>query len=117
MGKVNVAALGAKLESAWVPLEIGQVDDHRCLLVLYEGNYPPHHHNKDEFFYVLEGVVDIEIEGAGTVTLREHEATVIHAGLHHRSVTRTERALVLLFEAVDITYNPVVMVGQADELE
>lgn len=117
MGKVNVAAVGAKLENPWVPLEIGQVDDYRCLLVLYEGSYPPHHHNRDEFFLVLEGVVEIEIEGAGTITLREKEATVIKAGLHHRSITRSDRALVLLFEAQDITYNPVVMVGQADEHE
>ena len=117
MGKVDLSALGTTLQTPWVPLEISRVDDYRCLLVLYEGNYPPHLHNKDEFFLVLEGVVDIEIEGGGTVTLREKEGMVVRAGLHHRSITRTPKALVLLFEASDITYNPVVMVGQVSEHE
>ena len=115
MAKVNLAALGSKLETAWVPLEVNQVDDFHCLLVLYEGSYPPHYHNKDEFFLVLQGAVEIEIEGGGTVALHEQEATVIRANLHHRSVARTPRALVLLLEAKDITYNPVVMVGQVSE--
>jgi len=115
MAKVNLAALSSKLTTAWVPLEISQVDDFHVLLVRYEGSYPPHYHNKDEFFIVLQGVVDIEIEGGGTVTLHEQEALVVPAGLHHRSVTRTPQALVLLLEAKDITYSPVVMVGQVAE--
>jgi mannose-6-phosphate isomerase-like protein (cupin superfamily) len=115
MGKVNLAALGNKLTTAWVPLEISQVDDYHVLLVLYEGSYPPHYHSKDEYFIVLQGIVDIEIEGGGTVTLHEQEAMVVRAGLHHRSITRTPKALVLLLEAKDITYNPVVMVGQVAE--
>jgi mannose-6-phosphate isomerase-like protein (cupin superfamily) len=115
MAKANLAALGGRLEMAWVPLEVSQVDDYHVLLVLYEGNYPPHYHNKDEFFFVLQGVVDVEIEGGGTVTLHEQEATVVRSGLHHRSITRTPKALVLLFEEKAITYNPVVMVGQVAE--
>lgn len=115
MAKVNLKALGSKLTTAWVPLEIGQVDDYHVLLVLYEGSYPPHYHNKDEYFVALQGVVDIEIEGGGTVTLHEQEAMVVRAGMHHRSITRTPQALVLLIEAKDITYNPVVMVGQVAE--
>ncbi len=115
MAKLNLAALGSKLETAWVPTEISHVDDYHVLLVLYEGSYPPHYHNKDEFFLALQGVVDIEIEGGGTVTLHEQEAMVVRAGLHHRSIARTPKALVLLLEAKDITYNPVVMVGQVAE--
>ena len=117
MAKVDLSALGATLQIPWVPLEISTVDDYHCLLVLYEGNYPPHFHNKDEFFLVLEGTVDIEIEGGGATTLREKEGMVVRAGLHHRSITRTASALVLLFEAKDITYNPVVMVSQVSEQE
>lgn len=115
MGKVNLAALGTRLETPWVPMEFAQVDDYHALLVLYQGSYPPHYHNKDEFFLVLSGAVDIEIEGGGTVTLQEKEGLVVRAGLHHRSIARTPSALVLLFEAKDITYNPVVMVGQVQE--
>lgn len=115
MAKLNLTALGTQIETAWVPLEISQVDGYHCLLVRYEGSYPPHYHNKDEFFLVLDGVVDIEIEGGGTVTLHEREASVVRAGLHHRSITRTPSALVLLFEAQDITYSPVVMVSQVSE--
>jgi mannose-6-phosphate isomerase-like protein (cupin superfamily) len=115
MAKVNLAALGNKLTTSWVPLEVSQVDDYHVLLVLYEGSYPPHYHNKDEYFLVLQGSVDIEIEGAGTVTLHEQESLVVRAGLHHRSTARTPKALVLLLEAKDITYSPVVMVGQVAE--
>jgi len=117
MAKVDLSTVGAALEIAWVPLEISQVDDYRCLLVLYQGSYPPHFHNKDEFFVVLEGIVEVEIEGGGTTIMHEKEAMVVRAGLHHRSVARTPSALVLLFEARDITYNPVVMVGQVAEHE
>ena len=115
MAKVNLATLGKSLTTAWVPLEVSQVDGYHVLLVLYEGSYPPHYHNKDEYFVVLQGIVDIEIEGGGTVTLHEQEAMVVRAGLHHRSIARTPQALVLLFEAQDITYSPVVMVGQVAE--
>ena len=113
MIKVNLSALGAELETAWVPLKVAQLEDYCCLLVLYQGSYPPHYHDKGEFFLVLEGVVDIEIEGAGTVTLHEKEALLVQAGQHHRPITRTPKALVLLFEAQDLNYKPVVMVGQA----
>ncbi len=115
MGKINLTTLGAALETAWVPLEVSQVDDYHCLLVLYEGSYPPHYHNKDEFFLVIQGTVEVEIEGGGSVILQEKEGMVVRAGLHHRSITRTPRALVFLLEAKDITYNPVVMVGQVSE--
>jgi len=115
MSKVNLATLGAALTIPWVPLEFAQVDDYHGLLVLYQGSYPPHYHNKDEFFLVLSGAVDVEIEGEGTVTLQEKEGLVVRAGLHHRSIARTPSALVLLFEAKDITYNPVVMVSQVQE--
>ena len=115
MARVNLVALGSKLTTAWVPLEVSQVDGYHALLVLYEGSYPPHFHNKDEFFLVLQGAVDIEVEGAGTVTLHEQEAMVVRSGLHHRSIARTAKALVLLFEAQDITYHPVVMVEQVAE--
>ncbi len=115
MAKIDLTALGSKLETAWVPLEVSQVDSYHCLLVLYEGSYPPHYHNKDEFFLVLQGAVDLEVEGAGTVMLREKEAMVVRANLHHRSIARTPKALVLLLEAQDITYNPVVMVSQVSE--
>ncbi len=115
MGKVNLTTLAAKLTTPWVPLEFSEVDDYHCLLVLYEGSYPPHFHNKDEFFLVLEGAVEVEIEGAGTVNLQEREGLAVRAGIHHRSIARTPKALVLLFEAKDITYSPVVMVGQVSE--
>lgn len=115
MGKINLSMLGTNLETAWVPLEVGQVDNYHCLLVRYEATYPPHFHNKDEFFLVIEGEVDIEVEGGGVVTLREHEGLVVRAGLHHRSIARTPKALVLLLEAKDISYNPVVMVNQVSE--
>jgi mannose-6-phosphate isomerase-like protein (cupin superfamily) len=117
MVKINLTALGNQLETAWVPLEIAQLEEYHCLLVLYQGSYPPHHHDKDEFFLVLEGVVDIEIEGGGTVTLHEKEGLLVKAGQHHRPSTRTPKALVLLFEAQGMSYQPVVMVGQAIDHE
>jgi mannose-6-phosphate isomerase-like protein (cupin superfamily) len=117
MNKVDLPALGAKLKTPWVPLEISDMGEYHGLLVLYEGSYPPHYHNKDEFFLVLEGMVDVEIEGGGTITLREKESLLIPAGVHHRSSARTPRALVFIFESKDISYNPVVMVGQVAEFE
>lgn len=115
--KVNLPALGAKLETPWVPLEVSQVEDYHCLLVRYQGSYPPHFHNRPEFFLVIEGKVEIEVEGGATIILREKEGTLIPAGMHHRSTALSDQALVLLFEAKDITYNPVVMVGQVSEDE
>ncbi|MBN1485881.1 MAG: cupin domain-containing protein [Chloroflexia bacterium] len=117
MAKMNLAALGARLETPWLPLEVARLGDYHCLLVLYQGSYPAHHHDKDEFFLVLEGTVDIEIEGAGTVTLHEKEGLLVQAGQHHRPITRTASALVLLFESKDLSYKPVVMVAQADDQE
>ena len=115
MNKVDLSALGAKLDTPWVPLEVARLEDYHILLALYEGSYPPHYHNKEEFFLVLEGEVNVEIEGAGTVTLRPKDALLIPAGVHHRSSARTPRALVLIVEHREISYNPVVMVAQVTD--
>ena len=45
---------------------------------------PYHSHNCDEHVTLLEGLAEVEIEGAGTFQLVPHDTTYVKAGLFHK---------------------------------
>jgi quercetin dioxygenase-like cupin family protein len=45
---------------------------------------PYHSHNCDEHVTLLEGLAEVEIEGAGTFKLEPHDTTYVKAGIFHK---------------------------------
>jgi quercetin dioxygenase-like cupin family protein len=65
-------------------------------VVRYSGDYVPHSHSADEFIYILEGGLELEI-GNETVPLQQGEAMLIPAGITHRARCKNT-ALALVVE-------------------
>ena len=77
-------ALGDWIEDGR-PVEITDIDtDYHVFIVRYSGDYIVHSHEKDEFVYILEGALNIEIDGR-EVEVRQGEAMLIPAGANHRT--------------------------------
>ncbi len=71
------------------PVEIADLDgNYHAFIVRYSGDYIVHSHESDEFVYILEGVVNFEIDGK-VEEVRQGEAILIPAGTRHRPRCRS----------------------------
>jgi len=71
-------------------------------LGVLHGEYHWHKHDEDdEFFFVISGGLEIEIEGGGPVKLGEQEGYVVPRGMMHRPIA-SKRTAVLMIETADI---------------
>ncbi|TMC11726.1 MAG: cupin domain-containing protein [Chloroflexi bacterium] len=71
-----------------------QVDDVVVRLGVLEGEFHWHKHDEeDEFFFVLDGLMRIELEGMDPVELGPRQAYVVPKGLRHRPAARTRMPL------------------------
>jgi mannose-6-phosphate isomerase-like protein (cupin superfamily) len=81
----------------WFNQTLCQVNDSVVRLGVVEGEYHWHQHtNDDEFFYVVEGKLLIDLEGR-TVELAPRQGFVVPKGTLHRT-RAPQRTVVLMFE-------------------
>lgn len=94
---VSPGKLAAALTERWSPRVIAEVDDAYVKVAKVNGTLAWHSHDdEDEFFYVLEGTLRIEME-ARTVELHAGDAFVVPKGVRHNPVAERE-CLVMLIE-------------------
>jgi len=99
---MDLAALVDQPHPAWWNQTLIQVDGTAVRLGVFEGEYHWHRHEKeDEFFLVLAGRIEIELEGSEPVVLEPLQAFCVPAGRPHRPVARV-RSAVLMLERVGI---------------
>jgi mannose-6-phosphate isomerase-like protein (cupin superfamily) len=80
----------AAAHSPSVNLGLTNVNDTVVRLSVFQGEFHWHRHDDtDEFFLVLEGQLQIDIEGQETVTLEPQQGFVVPKGAVHR--TRADR--------------------------
>lgn len=79
-----------------------QVNDCVVRLGVFEGEFHWHKHDKeDEFFFVMEGLLLLDLEGR-TVELSQFQGMMVPRTVLHR--TRAEiRTVVLMIEAATVT--------------
>ena len=78
-----------------------KVNDSVVRLGIVEGEYHWHSHaDLDEFFYVIEGKLLIDLEGK-TVVLEPKQGFVVPKGVRHRT-RAPQRAVMLMVEREDI---------------
>jgi mannose-6-phosphate isomerase-like protein (cupin superfamily) len=95
--KVNVSELLGRITEPWSPTVVGELNGQYVKLAKFDGAYVWHKHDaEDELFYVLSGLLDIELRDR-TVTLEPGEFFIVPRGVEHRPVARP-RAEVMLFE-------------------
>ncbi len=97
MPKFQVLRQARSLAQPFRPIEVTDLDDdYHAFIVRYSGDYISHSHTSDEFIYVLEGAVTMELDGQ-SLEVRQGEAMRVPAGVAHRPRCRN-MALALIVE-------------------
>lgn len=96
MEKVNLAQKLSTFADHWAPRTVATLNELDVMVVKVEGEFVWHSHpDTDDFFLVLDGIVDIEMRDR-TVTLGAGELFVVPKGVEHRPVARREAQLLLI---------------------
>jgi mannose-6-phosphate isomerase-like protein (cupin superfamily) len=99
--KVNIAEKLESFSDHWAPRIVARYNDNEVRLVRVEGEFVWHqHHDTDELFLVLEGVLDMELRDR-TVQLRTGELFVVPRGTEHRPCARHGEVKLLVIDPAD----------------
>ena len=91
-------------QEKWWNQTLTQVNDSVVRIGIIEGEFHWHKHdNDDEFFYVVEGTlyIDIEEEGGPTIELGPKQGVTITKGMMHRP-RAPKRVVMLMVETANI---------------
>src|SRR5882762_2406546 len=98
---IDEKALAGACPYQWYNQTLCQVNESVVRLGVIQGEYHWHKHdNDDEFFYVVEGTLLIDLEGQ-TVELSPRRGFVVPKGIVHRT-RAPERTVILMVENAGI---------------
>jgi mannose-6-phosphate isomerase-like protein (cupin superfamily) len=98
---VDAGALADACPERWWNQTLCRVNDSVVRLGVFEGEFHWHKHDReDEFFYVVEGRLLLDLEGR-TVALEPRQGLVVPKGVLHRTRAPT-RTVVLMVEAATV---------------
>jgi mannose-6-phosphate isomerase-like protein (cupin superfamily) len=98
---VDEKELAAACTYKWYNQTLCQVNGSVVRLGVIEGEYHWHKHdNDDEFFYIVDGKLLIDLEGR-TIELGPRQAIVVPKGMLHRT-RAPQRTVILMVENVGI---------------
>ncbi len=87
----------------WFNQTLTQVNDAVVRLGIIQGEYHWHKHDgEDEFFLVLDGELEIDLEGKGTVTLGKQLGYTVPKGVVHRTRAQA-KTVILMVEKASVT--------------
>ena len=95
---VDVRSLVEACTDKWYNQNLCQVNDSVVRLGIVQGEYHWHQHDKeDEFFFTLEGMLIIDVEGQEPVELHPQQGYVVPKGTRHRT-RAPEKTVILMIE-------------------
>jgi Ala-tRNA(Pro) deacylase len=95
---IDVPAMVAGTTDSWSNQTLTRVDGNVVRLGIVEGEFPWHRHeHEDEFFFVLEGELTVDVEGGPSVALGPHQGYTVPKGTIHR--TRAPARTVMLMSS------------------
>jgi mannose-6-phosphate isomerase-like protein (cupin superfamily) len=98
---IDEKALADACEFKWFNQTLCKVNESVVRVGIIEGEYHWHKHDEDdEFFYVVEGRLLIDVEGR-TVELAPRQGFVVPKGVQHRT-RAPERTVILMVENAGI---------------
>ena len=98
---IDEKALSDACEFKWFNQTLCKVNESVVRVAIIEGEYHWHKHNEDdEFFYVVEGQLLIDLEGR-TVELSPRQGFVVPKGVLHRT-RAPQRTVILMVENAGI---------------
>ena len=98
---IDVQAMAQACTDQWYNQTLCRVNDSVVRLGVIQGEYHWHKHDReDEFFYVVEGQLLIDLEGR-TVELAPRQGFVVPKGVVHRT-RAPERTVILMVEPAGV---------------
>ena len=98
MTPINLAEKLNQFTSHWDPHVVANYNQNDVMVVKLKGEFPFHKHDEtDDFFFVLDGEITIDIENAPSHRVKSGEIFIVPKGVVHRPRAETE-AMVLLIE-------------------
>ena len=99
---VDAGKLADACTEKWWNQTLCRVNDCVVRLGVFEGEFHWHKHDQeDEFFYVMEGELLLDLEER-TVNLQARQGLVVQRGVVHRT-RALKRTVVLMIEAATVT--------------
>lgn len=87
----------ASFEGHWQPRTVCEYNGHDVMVVKVQGEYHWHSHaDTDDFFLVISGELEIDLENTETVHLRAGQMFVVPRGVRHRPRAAREAHLLLI---------------------
>ena len=100
--QIDVPALVNACTDKWYNQTLCQVNDAVVRLGIVHGEYHWHKHDDDdEFFFTLDGLLIIDIEGSDSVELPPQQGYVVPKGVVHRT-RAPEKTTILMIENAGI---------------
>ena len=98
---IDIPSVVAANKEKWFNQTLSQVNDSVVRIGIVEGEFHWHKHdNDDEFFYVLEGQLLIDLEDR-TIELNPNQGVTITKGVMHRP-RAPKKTVMLMVETADI---------------
>lgn len=96
---IDLATKLATFNDAWQPRTVSLFNGHDVMVAKVRGEYHWHvHDDTDDFFLVLDGRLEIDLEDGATVSLGPGQLYVVPRGMRHRPRAVTAEARILLIE-------------------
>jgi quercetin dioxygenase-like cupin family protein len=97
---MNLKDAFLRLDNYFSPRVIGEVNDQYIKVVKIKGQAVPwhNHEHEDELFYIVKGVLLMEIENQSHRILKKGDLFVVQRGTNHR-VSSQKECLIMLIES------------------
>lgn len=87
----------ASFQGYWQPRTVCEYNGHDVMVAKVQGEFAWHAHaDTDDFFLVLSGEIEIDLEGLGTVALQAGQLYVVPRGVRHRPRAAKEAHILLI---------------------
>jgi mannose-6-phosphate isomerase-like protein (cupin superfamily) len=94
---IDLASKLATFTEAWQPRTVSLFNGHDVMVAKLRGEYHWHvHDDSDDFFLVLAGSLEIDLDDGTTVTLAPGQLYVVPQGVRHRPRAPLEAHIVLI---------------------
>jgi mannose-6-phosphate isomerase-like protein (cupin superfamily) len=94
---IDLAVKLAMFTEAWQPRTVSLFNGHDVMVAKLRGEYHWHvHPDSDDFFLVLAGHLEIDLDDGSTVSLSPGQLYIVPRGVRHRPRARAEAHILLI---------------------
>jgi quercetin dioxygenase-like cupin family protein len=95
--QISIPSTIQSISLPWTPKLVAAVNNHEVKVAKIHGAFIWHTHpNSDELFYILNGEVTLEVEGAPTALLKKGDVFVVPRGVRHRPSADSEAEILMV---------------------